>query len=116
GAGEARGGAVRRLEEALAGSGATSALRDAARVRSRLRKLGVRRRHWTRTEGSASGWASLTGAERAVADLVAAGLTNRQVAARLFVSPHTVAFHLRHIYRKLEVTSRVELAGLVARR
>jgi DNA-binding CsgD family transcriptional regulator len=115
GTGEGRREAIGSLDEALAGYGATSALRDAARVHSRLRKLGVRRQQWSRTEGPASGWASLTAAERAVADLVAAGLTNRQVAARLFVSPHTVAFHLRRIFRKLEVTSRVELASLAAR-
>ena len=42
------------------------------------------------------------------------GLTNRQVAERLFVSQHTVSNHLRHAFAKLDVTSRVELARLVA--
>ncbi|MEN3358508.1 MAG: hypothetical protein V7637_2490 [Mycobacteriales bacterium] len=102
--------AIGNMNEALAGYEATGALRDVARVRGRLRRLGIRRRHWSRTDGPASGWASLTGTEQAVADLVAAGLTNRQVAARMFLSPHTVAFHLRHIFQKLEVSSRVELA------
>jgi DNA-binding CsgD family transcriptional regulator len=60
------------------------------------------------------GWRSLTEAERALASLVGAGLTNKQAAARLFVSPHTVDSHLRHIFRKLDITSRVELASLVA--
>jgi DNA-binding CsgD family transcriptional regulator len=108
--------AISSLEEALSGYEATGALRDLARVRGRLRRLGVRRRHWSRTDGPVSGLTSLTGTERAVADLVAAGLTNRQVATRMFLSPHTVAFHLRHIFRKLEVSSRVELARQLARR
>jgi len=47
-----------------------------------------------------------------VARLVASGLTNRQVASELFVSPHTVGFHLRQIYRKLSIQSRVDLARM----
>lgn len=62
----------------------------------------------------AIGWSSLTEAERGVGDLVAEGLTNREVAARLFVSPHTVDAHLRHIFHKLGIRSRVELARMVA--
>jgi len=58
----------------------------------------------------ASGWASLTPTERDVVRLVAEGLTSRDVAARLFVSPRTVQTHLTHIYSKLGVTSRVQLA------
>jgi DNA-binding CsgD family transcriptional regulator len=48
-------------------------------------------------------WPSLTGSEAGVADLVADGLTNREVANRLFLSHHTVDAHLRHIYRKLGI-------------
>jgi DNA-binding CsgD family transcriptional regulator len=59
------------------------------------------------------GWASLTESEWALADLVAEGLTNRQAAARLFLSRHTVDTHLRHIFRELDINSRVELAALV---
>jgi DNA-binding NarL/FixJ family response regulator len=59
------------------------------------------------------GWESLRSSELGIADLVAAGLTNREVAARLFVSPHTVDFHLRQIYRKLSITSRIELTRMV---
>jgi DNA-binding CsgD family transcriptional regulator len=58
------------------------------------------------------GWESLTATERSVIDLVAHGLTNREAGERLFVSHHTVGFHLRSIYRKLEVSSRVDLARL----
>jgi predicted ATPase/class 3 adenylate cyclase/DNA-binding CsgD family transcriptional regulator len=58
----------------------------------------------------ARGWTSLTPTERDVVRLVAEGLTSRDVAARLFVSPRTVQTHLTHIYAKLGVTSRVQLA------
>jgi DNA-binding CsgD family transcriptional regulator len=54
----------------------------------------------------------LTTSEVAVARLVADGLTNREVAERLFVSPHTVNSHLRHVFTKLRINSRVELARL----
>ena len=84
---------------------------DARRVRSRLRELGVRRRLVT-AEPEANGWAAMTEAELAVARLVAEGLTNREVADRLFVSPHTVNSHLRHVFSKLGINSRVELARL----
>jgi len=53
----------------------------------------------------------LTAQEQAVAGLVAAGMSNRQVAAELFVSVKTVQFHLTHIYAKLGIGSRAELAA-----
>jgi DNA-binding CsgD family transcriptional regulator len=56
-----------------------------------------------------SGW-GLTATEYRVAELVAAGLTNREAAARLFLTQKTVEFHLRNVYRKLGVRSRTELA------
>jgi DNA-binding CsgD family transcriptional regulator len=58
----------------------------------------------------------LTPTEHSVAELVAEGLTNRQIAERLFLSRHTVGFHLRSIFRKLSVTSRVDLTRLVGQR
>ena len=64
----------------------------------------------------ASGWASLTPAERDVVRLVGEGLANKDVAARLFVSPRTVESHLTHVYTKLGLTSRVQLAQEAARR
>ena len=57
-------------------------------------------------------WARLTDAERSVAELVARGFTNRETAAKLFISPHTVDYHLRHIFRKLDIDSRVQLARI----
>jgi DNA-binding NarL/FixJ family response regulator len=62
----------------------------------------------------ALGWGSLTESKRGVADLIADGLTNRQVGARLFLSPYTVDAHLRHIFNTLDIGSRVELARIVA--
>ena len=61
-----------------------------------------------------SGWASLTDAERRVAVTVAEGRTNPEAAALLHLSRHTVDFHLRQIFRKLSLDSRVELAWSVA--
>jgi len=48
-----------------------------------------------------------------VVELVAEGLTNRGVAVRLFLSPRTVDSHLRHIFRKLDVNSRIDLVRIV---
>ncbi len=83
--------------------------REAARVRAQLRGLGVWRRHWKQAKRPLSGWESLTETERKVAKLVANGLTNQQAADHLFISPHTVGFHLRQIYRKLGIRSRSAL-------
>lgn len=55
----------------------------------------------------------LTRTERTVATLVAQGLTNRQIAEQLFVSPRTVDAHLAHIFRKLDISSRARLAALM---
>jgi DNA-binding CsgD family transcriptional regulator len=57
-----------------------------------------------------SGWDSLTPTELDVVRLVGEGLPNKDVATRLFVSPRTVQSHLRHVYNKLGLTSRVQLA------
>jgi predicted ATPase/class 3 adenylate cyclase/DNA-binding CsgD family transcriptional regulator len=63
-----------------------------------------------------SGWESLTPAEHDVVRLVAEGLTNKDVAVRLFVSPRTVQSHLAHVFAKLGVTTRTQLAQEAARR
>lgn len=113
-AGIERKAAVDELERAMAEYARLGAQRDEARVRRRLRRLGVRRRHWTLTDRPTSGWASLTDTEHRVADLVAQGLTNRQAAAQMFLSPHTIGFHLRQIFRKLGIQSRIELVRMHA--
>jgi DNA-binding CsgD family transcriptional regulator len=105
--------AVETLDRALALYVETGATWDAGRVRGRLRAAGVRRRlaKGTRPE---IGWGALTDSELAVVTLIASGLTNRDAAEQLFVSPHTVNSHLRHAFTKLGVNSRVELARVVA--
>jgi DNA-binding CsgD family transcriptional regulator len=62
----------------------------------------------------AAGADELTPSELKIALLVAQGMTNREVAASLFLSPKTVEHHLSHIYRKLDVRSRTQLARLFA--
>jgi DNA-binding CsgD family transcriptional regulator len=56
----------------------------------------------------------LTPTQRRVAELVASGLTNREAADRLFMSPHTVEAHLSAIYRALDIGSRGQLAAALA--
>jgi DNA-binding CsgD family transcriptional regulator len=106
-----RNDAVDVLSRALALYTELGATWDARRVRSGLRELGVRRR-LVAAEPETDGWAALTTSELTVAQLVAEGMTNREVAERLFVSPHTVSSHLRHVFSKLGINSRVELARL----
>jgi predicted ATPase/class 3 adenylate cyclase/DNA-binding CsgD family transcriptional regulator len=74
----------------------------------------ARRGHGQRKR-PASGWGSLTPAERDVVRLVSEGLGNKDIAARLFVSPRTVQTHLTHVYSKLGVASRVQLVKEAAK-
>lgn len=74
-----------------------------------MRGRGERRRPST-------GWAALTPTERQVADLVAEGHSNKEVAARLFMSVPTVKTHLTHVYAKLGLTTRAQLAAAAAKR
>lgn len=97
------------LDQALAGYDRIGASMDSARVRRRLRRQGVRHRHWAAPQRPAMGWGSLTETERSVSAMVSQGLTNRAVAKQMFLSENTVAFHLRQIFRKLSISSRVEL-------
>jgi DNA-binding NarL/FixJ family response regulator len=106
--------AVKLLDEAAAlhvGLGATG---DLARVDALLRGLGARRRR-QQAERPTTGWESLTRMERQVADLVAEGLTNPAIGARLFVSRRTVETHLSHIFTKCGLTSRTQVAAEVVR-
>ena len=68
-----------------------------------------------RTRLACSGNPPLTHSEERVARLVVHGYTNREIAARLFLSHHTVDTHLRHVYQKLQVRSRVALTRLILR-
>jgi DNA-binding CsgD family transcriptional regulator/tetratricopeptide (TPR) repeat protein len=89
---------------------------DAARVLATMRGFGMgRRRRGGRTRHS-FGWGALTPSELEVVRLAAEGLTNPEIGRRLYISPRTVQSHLSHAFRKLDVSSRVELAAEVGRR
>ncbi|GGV36689.1 LuxR family transcriptional regulator [Actinomadura cremea] len=109
--------ARRMLTEALERFEPLGARREAARATAALRALGVRpgvRRR--RPDRPAHGWPALTPTERNIAALVAEGLTNPQIAERVFISRYTVETHLKRIFTKLDVRSRAELAARVVAR
>jgi DNA-binding NarL/FixJ family response regulator len=89
---------------------------DAARADARLRAHGIRRGAHGPRRRPKSGWAALTETERKVAALLAEGLSNPDIAARMFTSRRTVQYHVSNILAKLGLSSRVELATLVTRR
>jgi DNA-binding CsgD family transcriptional regulator len=105
--------AVPLLVEALERHERAGADAWAGRVRAQLRALGVHPGRRGSRNRPTSGWESLTATERAVSLLVAEGLTNGAVARRLYMSPHTVNTHLRHVFAKLGVSNRVALAAVV---
>jgi ATP/maltotriose-dependent transcriptional regulator MalT len=109
------GRAVAELEHAVRELGMRDALRYRDEAERELRKLGrtVYRRSAAGTAGG--GVASLTERELQLARLVVDRKTNPQIAAELFLSQKTVETHLRNIFRKVDVTSRVELARAVER-
>jgi DNA-binding CsgD family transcriptional regulator len=111
--GERRDEAAALLAEALDRYEQAGADAWAGRVRAQLRALGVRPAPRGPRHRPAGGWQSLTATERAVSLLVAEGLTNGAVARRLYISPHTVNTHLRHVFAKLDISSRVALAAVV---
>jgi len=86
------------LDRAVAGGAMRAALRRA-----------------DRKDAAGTGWEALTPSEREVAVLIAAGMTNGQVATRLHISPHTVDGRLRRVFAKLGVNTRVELTAEYAR-
>lgn len=93
--------------EAAWAEGQALSIDDAVAYASRAR--GERKRPST-------GWGSLTPTEQRIVALVAEGLTNPRVAARLFISRGTVKVHLSHIFTKLELSTRAELAAQATRR
>jgi DNA-binding CsgD family transcriptional regulator len=95
------------LREALDTFQGLGATLWAERARQELRASGE-----TARRGADRVATQLTAQEAQVASLVRQGLTNKDVAARLFISPRTVDFHLRNVFTKLGVTSRTELAAL----
>ncbi|TDW91727.1 AAA family ATPase [Kribbella sp. VKM Ac-2566] len=106
--------ALERVLDSLTALGATA---PAGRIQAVLQAAGVRRRRWAAVPPRAQeGWESLTPMERRVALLVAEGHTNRSAADELVVSASTVGTHLRAVFGKLGVNSRVQLTRLVLER
>ncbi|QNP74719.1 AAA family ATPase [Streptomyces roseirectus] len=103
------GRAVQLLESALDLYLECGATRDTARVQRKLRRLGVHPVRRLAADRPRSGWESLTGAELRVVRAIVDGRTNREAASVLFLSPHTVDSHLRRVFSKLDINSRVEL-------
>jgi DNA-binding CsgD family transcriptional regulator/tetratricopeptide (TPR) repeat protein len=113
-----RGDAARAgqlLDQAITIFERLDAARDLARAEASLRQIGVRRGRRVTHRRAQSGWQSLTPSERAVVELVAEGLSNPQIGQRLYVSRRTVQTHLAHVFAKLHITSRAQLAAEAAR-
>jgi DNA-binding CsgD family transcriptional regulator len=104
------------LEQAIAGYEHLDAARDLARAHAALRRTGAQRGVRGPRNRPQFGWASLTPTEQAVAALVADGLSNPQIGERLFISRRTVQTHLAHVFAKLDISSRTQLAAQVTRR
>ena len=108
--------ATARFEDALCVYVEVGARRDGARALASMRHLGIGRKRRGARKRPERGWESLTPSELEVVRLAAIGLTNPHIGQRLFISPRTVQTHLAHVFRKLDLSSRVELAAEVARR
>ena len=89
---------------------------DVARLQTRFRAHGIRRGPRSKHRQARSGWDSLTPAETKIAALVEAGMSNPEIAAKLFLSRRTVGTHVSHILKKLDVHSRIDIAREAALR
>ena len=92
------------------------AARALARAEAVLREAGGRRGRRGSRGRPRSGWDSLTPTEHSIAGLVAEGLSNPQIGERLFISSRTVQTHLAHVFAKLDISARAQLAAEVTRR
>ncbi|GAB7035934.1 AAA family ATPase [Streptomyces sp. NPDC021749] len=104
------------LDQALETFTQLGAAWDAAQATSRLRAVAVRRGSHRARTGARDGWQALTHTERLVAEHVAEGCSNPEIATRLSIARSTVSTHVSSILRKLAMTSRVEIAAEVTRR
>lgn len=104
------------FDEAILGFEQLGATWDVNRTTAHMRALGLRRGARQSQRRAASGWDALTKSELAVANLVAKGLSNPEIAERLFVSRRTVKAHVSNAFVKLGFSSRVELASEAIRR
>ncbi|OBK25952.1 transcriptional regulator [Mycobacterium asiaticum] len=106
--------AVIRLRTALGDDAFDVAWAEGADL-STEESIGYAQRGRGQRKRPSSGWGSLTPTELAVVELVSAGLSNKAIAAKLFISLRTVESHLTHIYTKLGLSSRVQLVQEAAR-
>jgi DNA-binding NarL/FixJ family response regulator len=107
--------AIAELERAHEQLSACGAFREADAAALELRRLGRRVPRRARPQETRPGLPALSSREREVAAQVAAGKTNREVGAALFLSEKTIESHLGRIYNKLDVHSRAALAALIGR-
>jgi DNA-binding CsgD family transcriptional regulator len=108
--------AIVLLGGALNACEAMGLTRCATRTQAVLRTLGVRRRPRTTPAQTRIGWESLSPSEHRVVALVAEGLTNKGIGERLFISRRTVETHLAHVFVKLGVNNRAQVAAQAASR
>jgi DNA-binding CsgD family transcriptional regulator len=95
---------------------ALGAAADVARLQATFRAHGIRRGPHAKHRQARSGWDSLTATEIKIAAFVEEGLSNPEIAARLLLSRRTVATHVSHILKKLDVHSRIDIAREAALR
>jgi DNA-binding CsgD family transcriptional regulator len=107
--------ARRALTAAISGYDSLGAQWDASRATARLRPYGIRRGRGGSRARPATGWGGLTPAEVKVAYLAAAGRSNPDIAAELYLSRNTVQTHVSHILVKLGMRSRAEIVREAAR-
>jgi DNA-binding CsgD family transcriptional regulator len=104
------------FDEALDVYEQVGAQRHTARALASMRELGIGRKRRGARKRPERGWEALTPSELEVVRLAAQGLTNPEIGQRLFISRRTVQTHLAHAFRKLDISSRVELAAQAAKR
>jgi DNA-binding CsgD family transcriptional regulator len=105
-----RGQARAAFTAAVEAYTALGAAADVARVQATFRAHGIRRGPHAKHRRAQSGWESLTATEVKIAAFVEEGLSNPEIAARLLLSRRTVATHVSHILKKLNVNSRIDIA------
>ena len=105
--------AFTKAVEVYTGLGAAA---DAARLQATFRAHGIRRGPRVKHRQARNGWDSLTPTEVKIAAFVEDGLSNPEIAGRLMLSRRTVATHVSHILKKLDVHSRTDIARESARR
>ena len=103
---QARGAFTRAVEVYTS----LDAAADVARLQATFRAHGIRRGPHARHRRARSGWDSLTATEIKIAAFVEEGLSNPEIAAKLLLSRRTVATHVSHILKKLDVHSRTDIA------